>query len=245
MTESNPAAEPSGALAELRDDPSSRKRFLRMAGTGVAGGLAVMLAACGSSEDNSTSSSTTPPSTPEPKAPSGGGDDTAGDLEILNYALTLEFLEADFYKQVIASGLVKDKMVAELAKAIGASEQAHVEALTKTIESLGGKPVTAPETKFEPVLKKGLKTVLETAATVENLGAAAYLGQAGKIKNKEILAAALSIHSVEARHAAGLNMLVGRGFKGGSALEGSIPDGPFGAPMEMEAVLAAVKPFLA
>ena len=154
-----------------------------------------------------------------------------GDLEILNYALTLEYLEADFYAQVIDSGLAKGD-IAELAKAIGQTEQDHVDALTKTIMSLGGKPATKPKTKFEPVLDKGLDAVLQTAATVENLGAAAYLGQAPQIKNKEILAAALSIHSVEARHAAGLNMLVGRGFTGKSALEGSIPDGAFGAPMD-------------
>ena len=87
--------------------------------------------------------------------------------------------------------------------------------------------------------------MLKTAATVENLGAAAYLGQAGNIKNKDVLAAALAIHSVEARHAAALNHLVGRGFGGKGGLEGSIPDGAFGKPMDEAAVLAAVKPFLA
>ena len=76
-------------------------------------------------------------------------------------------------------------------------------------------------------------------------GAAAYLAQAPKIKSTDVLAAALSIHSVEARHAAALNALVGRGFTGSNGLEGSIPDGAFGAPMEMDAVLKAVKPFLA
>ena len=246
MTDNTP---PSGAVAELRDDAASRKSFLRLAGTGAAGSLALLIAACGS--DDSTTSGTTPESPPEasPEAsPSGqgaSGESAAGDLEILNYALTLEYLEADFYAQVIDSGLVKDKMLAELAKAFGETEQAHVDALKMTIESLGGTAVEAPKTKFGPVLDKGLKTVLETAATVENLGAAAYLGQAGRIENKEILAAALSIHTVEARHAAALNQLVGRGFAAGSPLEGSVPDGPFAAPMDMDAVLKAVKPFLA
>jgi hypothetical protein len=110
---------------------------------------------------------------------------------------------------------------------------------------LGGKPVASPKTAFEAVIKKGPKTILETAAVVENLGAAAYLGQAGNIKNKEVLAAALAIHTVEARHAAALNILVGRGFGGKGGLEGALPDGAFGKPMDMKAVLAAVKPFLA
>jgi rubrerythrin len=110
---------------------------------------------------------------------------------------------------------------------------------------LGGKPVQAPKTRFEETLAKGLKETLETAATVENLGAAAYLGQAGSIKSKEVLAAALAIHTVEARHAAALNRLVGRDFTGEGDLSGSIPNGAFAKPMDMKAVNAAVKPFLA
>jgi len=104
--------------------------------------------------------------------------------------------------------------------------------------------VAQPTTKFEEVLNGGLEKVLQTAADVENLGAAAYLGQAGRIKNKEILAAALSIHSVEARHAAALNQLIGRDFKADGG-QGSIPDGAFAKPMDMAAVLEAVKPFIA
>ena len=242
MTHQTPAED--GVLAELRDDPTSRKQFMRMAGAGAAGSLALLLAACGSDKESSSGTTSTTDSTSSGSSTPASGGDMAGDLKILNYALTLEYLEADFYAQVINSGLAKGS-VAELAKSIGQSEQDHVDALTKTIKSLGGTPATKPKTKFEPVLKKGLKTVLMTAATVENLGAAAYLGQAPKIKNKDILAAALSIHSVEARHAAGLNMLVGRGFAGKSPLEGSIPDGAFAQPMEMKAVLAAVKPYIA
>jgi len=71
---------------------------------------------------------------------------------------------------------------------------------------------------------------------VENLGAAAYLGQAGRIKSKEILAAALSIHTVEGRHAAALNQVVGRTI---------VPDGAFARPASMDEVLSKMKPFLA
>jgi rubrerythrin len=231
------------ALRELADDPSSRKRFFKMlGGAGAVSAATAFLAACG--DDDSSSSAAGTSSNDSMKTPSAA--DNKADLKVLNYALTLEFLEADFYKQVIASGLVKDAKVASLAKKFGQSEQEHVEALTATIRKLGGKPVAAPKTKFQPTLDKGLKAVLETAATVENLGAAAYLGQAGNIKSKEVLAAALAIHSVEARHAAALNILVGRGFGDGKGgLEGALPDGPFGKPMSEAAVLKAVKPFLA
>ncbi|HEX4364667.1 MAG TPA: ferritin-like domain-containing protein [Solirubrobacteraceae bacterium] len=227
------------ALRELADDPSSRKRFFKMlGGAGAVSAFSVALAACGSDDKKSSASSVA--------AAASSGDSNASDLKILNYALTLEYLEAEFYKEVIASGIVKDPKVGAIATKFGATEQEHVAALTATIKKLGGKPVAAPKTKFQPTIDKGLTHVLQTAATVENLGAAAYLGQAGNIKSKEVLAAALGIHSVEARHAAALNILVGRGFGDGKGgLSGALPDGAFGKPMDMASVLAAVKPFLA
>jgi rubrerythrin len=226
------------AVRELAEDPSSRKRFFKMlGGAGAVGAFGAVLAACGDDDkDKNSSSSSTSTS-------SRAGN--RSDIEIVNYALTLEYLEAEFYKQVIASGEIKDKAVVEIAKKFGATEQEHVDALKATATKLGGKPVAKPKTAFADVISKGPKTILETAATVENLGAAAYLGQAGRIKNKEVLAAALAIHSVEARHAAALNQLIGRGFGLKGGLEGSIPDGAFAKPMDMAAVLKAAQPFIA
>ena len=221
------------ALRELADDPSSRKRFFKMlGGAGAVSAFGVVIAACGDDKDSDSGPSTTT-----------GKDQGASDLEIVNYALTLEYLEADFYKQVLESGMIKDKKIGDLAKSIQENEQEHVDALTATAKKLGGKPAAKPKTKFDDVISKGPKAILETAADVENLGAAAYLGQAGNIKSKEVLAAALAIHSVEARHAAALNMLVGRDFEDDG--QGSLPDGPFAKPMDMKAVLEAVKPFIA
>jgi rubrerythrin len=225
------------ALRELADDPSSRKRFFKMiGGAGAVSAVTVLLAACGDDKKDTAS-------TPAPAKSSDDG--MKGDLHILNYALTLEYLEAEFYKEVIASGIVKDPKVGSIAKKFGETEQEHVDALKATIVKLGGKPVTAPKTKFQPTLDKGLMAVLNTAADVENLGAAAYLGAAGGITNKDVLAAALAIHSVEARHAAALNQLLGRGFGGKGGLKGTLPDGAFGKGMDEKSVLAAVKPFLA
>src|SRR4051794_12202221 len=129
-------AEP-GALAELAGDSGSRKKFLRMAGGGVAGGLAVLIAACGDGSPPSSSSSATPAMGSGAVADTGGG--MKSDLKILNYALTLEYLETDFYNQVLDSGLITDKNLQTLAKNIAQVEQDHVDALTKTIKSLGGK----------------------------------------------------------------------------------------------------------
>ncbi|PTL58807.1 hypothetical protein C7Y72_03645 [Paraconexibacter algicola] len=230
------------ALDELQRDPSSRATFLRMMGGGGAAlALGTLLAACGDDDEDSGSTASTPAETTTAGADTG---DAAGDIEIVNYALTLEYLETDFYNQVIAADIIKDKAVLEIAKKFGESEQAHVDALKTAVEGLGGTAVEAPKTNFDDVLGGGLEKVLQAAADVENLGAAAYLGQAGAIKNKDILAAALSIHSVEARHAAALNQLIGRGFTADGG-QGSIPNGAFAKPMDKAAVLDAVKPFLA
>jgi rubrerythrin len=218
------------ALRELAEDSSSRKRFLRMmGGAGAASALAIFMAACGDDDDSSEGSSGGGGVTDRDKAASGG------DLAIVQYALTLEHLETDFYNAVIGAGVIKDVALAEAAKRIRDNEQEHVDALTATVKKLGGKP-KRPRTTFDAVLDGGPDKVLRTAATVENLGAAAYLGQAGRIKSREILAAALAIHSVEGRHAAALNSVVGRTI---------VPDGAFAKPASMAEVLPKIKPFLA
>ena len=214
-------------MQELAADPSSRKRFLKLVGgAGAATAFATFLAACGDDDEEQAADT----QTTESSDTSGGGD-----LEIVQYALTLEHLETDFYNAVIDSGVIKDAAIAETATAIRDSEQEHVDALTAVNKQLGGDGYKRPKTTFDSVLEGGPDMILETAATVENLGAAAYLGQAGRIKSKDILASALAIHSVEARHAAALNTLVGRTI---------VPDGAFAKPASMEEVLPEVEPFL-
>src|ERR1700709_2663059 len=183
-----------GGVARAVKDPTSPPKF--MARTGGSAAAAAFLAACGSDSGTTTTTST---------AAATGGSGTEkfgkGDVGILNYALTLEYLETAFYEDVVKSGLFKGSDLATIRK-FGEEEAEHVTALTGFVKQMGGKPAPKPKTEF-PL--KSAKSVLELAATVENLGAAAYLGQAPNIQSKEVLAAALSIHSVEGRHAAGLN----------------------------------------
>ena len=222
-------AEAPNAVRELAEDATSRKRFLRQAGGGgVAASLAVFIAACGG--DSKSSSKAAATATPTMSAKSGTEQFGQGDLGIANYALTLEYLETDFYAKVNNSGMLKGK-VADLAKRFGNEEQAHVDALIALIKKAGGKPAVAPKTTF-PLDDE--RSILKLAATVENLGANAYLGQAGNIQDKEILAAALSIHSVEARHAAVLNL----------ATKAAPASGAFAKPATAAEVLKSVKPFL-
>lgn len=203
--------------------PQSRGRFLAVGGGSTA--LAAFLAACGSDSSSMTSTTST----------GGGKSETAefgkGDVGILNYALTLEYLETAFYKDVVASGLFKGSDLATIRK-FGQEEAEHVEALTQAVKSLGGKPAPEPKTEF-PL--RSAKSVLELAGTVENLGAAAYLGQAANIESPEVLASALAIHSVEGRHAAALNTLLG---------ESVTPDGAFAIPADVPTVLKSVEPFI-
>jgi len=227
-----------GAVQELARDDLERKKFLKMAGktmgTGAAAaGLAAFIAACGGSSSSSGAAAT--PSTGTGTTATTGGTaatGAGGDLGIVNYALTLEYLEAQFYDKVIASGLFSGSPYLSTLKTFGAEEHQHVVALKKVAMSLG-KPAAEPTGKF-PL--QSAASVTKLAATVENLGASAYLGQAGNIKSKEILAAALAIHTIEARHAATLNTVLKMS---------PTPDGAFAKPMSMSAVLAAVKPFIA
>lgn len=155
------------------------------------------------------------------------------DLEILNYALTLEYLEADFYNQGVDAGVVSGRELA-LIKPIRDHEDAHVAALSSTIKDLGGTPVKAPGTKYPAGTFEDKAKFLKTASTFEELGVTAYHGQVTLIKSTDILAAAAAIAGVESRHAAILADLTG--------------GNPFPSPIEdtatMKQVLAAAKPFI-
>jgi hypothetical protein len=220
--------QPTGIVERLMRDASDRKRFLKaVGGAGAASFGAFVLAACGSSKTATTGTATTATATATTASSTGGGD-----VGILNYALTLEYLESEFYKHVIAAKLFTGK-VGALVTDFGQQEAEHVIAIRQAVKKLGGTPVAKPEGKF-PI--ENANQVAQLAYTVENLGAAAYLGQAPNIQSAEVLASALAIHSVEARHAATFGTLVHKSVT---------PDGAFGTPDEMSTVLAAVKPFIA
>jgi Ferritin-like domain len=211
------------AISRAVKDPVSRRKFMAL--TGGSAALAAFLAACGNDDGGATTTSMAS------TGKTGTEQFGKGDIGILNYALTLEYLETAFYADVIDSGFFKGSDLETIRK-FGAEEAAHVSALTATVKKLGGKPAPKPKTEF-PL--KNAKQVLGLAGTVENLGAAAYLGQAANIQSSEVLAAALSIHSIEGRHAAALNTLLG---------ESITPDGPFAVPVDANIVLESVQPFI-
>ncbi len=155
----------------------------------------------------------------------------SGDLDILNFALTLEYLETDFYK-------VKGKAVGlsgeakTLASLFGDEEAEHVAALTMAIKGAGGTPVKKPTFAF-PVTNQA--SFLKLAYVLENTGVGAYNGAGPSLGNKALLAAAGSIVQVEARHAAAIALLTN------SAIT---PSGAFDKPLSKAAVLKAAGPLI-
>ena len=162
--------------------------------------------------------------------------DFTSDVDVLNYALTLEYLEAAFYQQGNAAGLVGDREKDLLGKIQG-DEEFHVTALTDTIKKIGGTPVDKPAVSFGGAFASR-DSYLNTSVTFENVGVGAYLGAAGFIKDKSILQAAAGIFGVEARHAAIVANLLGLPGEGG------VYKGAFETPIAKADVLAAVTPFL-
>jgi Ferritin-like domain len=168
-----------GALQETawKVDPQTRASFLKKAGIGV-GAVAGSSAFFGAL----------------PALASAGV--AKSDVAILNFALTLEYLEAAFYTEAVSKGKFSGK-VGQFASVVSAHENAHVAFLKG---ALGSAAVAKPKFDF-----KGTTTDMAkfqaTAQVLEDTGVAAYLGQVGNIKSKKILGAAGSILPIEARHA--------------------------------------------
>jgi rubrerythrin len=155
----------------------------------------------------------------------------ANDIDILNFALSLEYLEATFYKEAKTRAKAKGELK-NLIGMLAADEKEHVNALTATIKQLGGKPVAEPKFDFPYTNTAGF---LELAQTFEDTGVSAYNGAAPAIKSKEVLGAAGSIVQVEARHAAAIRI---------QNKEEPAPEA-FDPTLDEAQVLKAVEPFIA
>jgi serine-rich repeat adhesion-like glycoprotein len=153
-----------------------------------------------------------------------------GDVDILNFALTLEYLESTFYeeakKRVGASGDLKS-----LIDLVAKDEREHVAGLTAAVKQLGGKPVAEPKFDFPYNDTAGF---LKLAQTFEDTGVSAYNGAAPQIASKDVLATAGAIVQIEARHAAAIRLQNG---------DEPAPM-PFDPTLDEAMVLKAVEPFI-
>lgn len=145
-----------------------------------------------------------------------GQSNTTLIADTLNFALTLEYIEANFYiKGVATSGLIPSPEALAALTTIRDHENAHVSFLRTAITSLGATPVTFTAAQFDFTaggafadVFSNYDTFLAVAQTFEDTGVRAYKGQAGNLmSNNDVLTAALNIHSVEARHAAHIRQM--------------------------------------
>jgi hypothetical protein len=154
-----------------------------------------------------------------------------GDAEVLNFALTLEYLEADFYN-VKGRSLGLSGQAKAYASQFGAEEAEHVSALIAAIKQLGAKPVGKPKFVF-PATDEA--SFLALASVLENTGVGAYNGAAPSLQSKQVLAAAGGIVQIEARHAAAIDLLIGKS---------PTPTGGFDSPLTKAQVLAKAGPLI-
>jgi hypothetical protein len=159
-------------------------------------------------------------------AQSGGGD-----VDILNFALTLEYLESSFYTEAKAGKAKATGDLKSLISLISDDEDQHVAALTATIKKLGGTPVPEPKFNFNYSDTAGF---LKLSQTFEDTGVSAYNGAAPSISSKDVLAAAGGIVQVEGRHAAAIRL---------QNKQSPAPDA-FDPALGKDQVLKAVMPFI-
>ena len=235
--------------------PTNRRTFLaRMAAAGLGTAAAALIAGCGGGGSNNGGGGNVTGINPGPgvgtttfadQANFPGIPGASEDVVVLNYALTLETLEADLYRQALNIAAGKDvgtplpannansytQVVGNggldpgLAK-IGflylqqysSVEAAHRDFLRGAISQAGATPVPANPKGYNAGLAPGtdLLTILKLIRTVEETGVTAYLGAAGFLTNPTYVQAASSIYTTEARHSAGMNYIL------------SLPTGPTG-----------------
>jgi hypothetical protein len=156
------------------------------------------------------------------------------DIDIANFALTLEFLEAEFYTLAVDSGVLSGSALGVVTN-LRDHENAHAEAIIGLIEQFGGTPVEKPEFTFPPESLASQQGVLELASVLEPTGQGAYIGAGPLIQDPNVLAAAGSIAGVEGEHVVSVRNLLG--FVPPTTV-------PFPAALSVDDVLAAVAPFL-
>lgn len=201
--------------AEVLSQPRSRRDFLKAlaaVGTGVAVGSAAF----------------------SQKAFGQVPQELNNDIDIANFALALEFLEAEFYQKAVNSGVLSGEALSYVA-ATGDHENQHVDAIIGLINQFGGTPIEKPQFTFPSGTFASQSSILELAATFEPVGVGAYLGALPLIESPDVVAAAASIEVIEGEHVVAINDLLG-----------VVPPAqtPFPESLSQAEVLEAVAPFL-
>lgn len=214
------AVDTDGAIRDAAEEVAGHSRLGFLKKAGLAGGAAL------------SGGSLLALLTPAARAATGSGRPPAsfgdGDIGILNYALTLEYLEAAFYNEAARAGKVRSKEARRFLQAVRDDENAHVDFLKA---ALGDKAIARPSFDFQGTTRDEDR-FLSTARVLENTGVGAYLGQGLNIESADYALAAFTILTTEARHCGALSILTGTKFT---------PNGNFDTPVPADEILDAVK----
>jgi len=236
--------------AQPRD--TTRRDWLRHAGT-IAGFFALggvatralaqtdtptMAPAMSGSSYNSIVNDPKPnPNHPNTVIPKAAKEAAPSDADILNFALGLEYLEADFYARVVAAHQARPYLtprVFEVAQKLAMDEAEHVRAILDILGRANVTPVNKPQFQFPEKAFQGTLAFLDTATMFEETGVSAYLGQAPNVRRKDVLNLAASIYGNEARHTGLIRFLMGD----------SIAAHDVEVPMNMGEILNRIRPFI-
>ena len=208
-----------GAIREAAEEVSGDSRFDFLRKAGIAGGAALSGGAVLAAFAPTAMAANSAP-------PSSFGK---GAIGVLNFALTLEYLESSFYNEATSKLKGLDAATAAFLKTTTVDENAHVAFLKK---GLGSKAIKKPTFDFKGTTSD-VAMFQATAYVLENTGVHAYLGQAPNLlSTPNYLVAAASIVTVEARHAGAIGSLLGKPIAANGAFDNGLP---------ASAILKAVK----
>ena len=182
-------------------------------------------------------STTRNPNNPALTIPKAAATATANDQSILNFALGLEFLEADFYARVVAAHQTRPYLSARAlmaAQKLATDEAAHVTAIIDLLTRAGATPVAKPTFNFPAPVFYSQTAFLDQATQFEETGVGAYLNAAPMVDSKDALRFAASVYGIECRHTGLIRHLAGRSF---SPTETELP-------LSMDEVQRRVAPFI-
>ena len=165
--------------------------------------------------DAMTSTATMPIPGATVENPFGTLANLSNDIEILNFALVLEHLEAEFYARVVAANAARPYLrdrVPFAAQKLASDEAAHVIAVTEQIRRGGGTPIEKPSFQFPDNVFISQTGFLTLSTALEETGVGAYLGAAPRVKSRDYLQFAASIYGIETRHTGFIRFLSGRTF---------------------------------